>query len=154
METNNEIPNIDQITNQFKQDRLAYSHMLKEYLWIYKHYDMLKNDMKAENLKKRYFYSEPSYYDENGKINWEIIHRFIHLNFEMNLKEVYNMLNVNEIRLCCLLYYGVSSKMIAEILPYTQMSIRTITARIKRKAGFKDKNDMFEKLYRVKKNIK
>jgi hypothetical protein len=91
----------------------------------------------------RYFPEVLKFRDEDGKINWNIIHRFMPSNLERNIKKEYNMLNVNEIRLCCLLFFNVPRKTITKILPYQQNSITPILFRIKQKTGITNINEIF-----------
>ena len=102
--------------------------------------------IKEEKLKKRFYSPDFSYYDENGKINWDVISQFMPPYIEKYIHENYSMLNGNEIRLCCLLFFNVSGKTIANILPYKQKSIRSILFKVKRKTGLNDIKEMFEKI--------
>ena len=129
-----------------EQIRQSYSQMLKMYLHLYKKYDQLKSNYRDEK-PKNYFYTANQYlYDEKGKINWDIIRQFIPQDMEKSIREEFRELNNNEIRLCCLLFFNLPYKNIAEILPYTQKSIRSILFRIKRKTGIKDINKMINKI--------
>ena len=67
-------------------------------------------------------------------------------NIEQNIKNEYNMLSLNEIRLCCLLLFNVTYSDIADILPFTQKSAHTIAHRIKQKTGMNDIKDNLKKL--------
>ena len=140
METKNEIPihDDDFIDCLIEQIRSSFSHMLKEHLRVCKNYDQLKADIKEEQAKKRFYHTEPSFHDENGRINWEIIRRFIPSDFENHIRKEYSMLNENEVRLCFLLFFNASNKTIAAILPYKQKSIRSMIHKVKKKAGIID----------------
>ena len=65
---------------------------------------------------------------------------------EKILREEYSMLNSNESRLCCLLFFEVSNKNIAKILPYKQRSIRATLYKLKQKIGIDDMKDMYRKI--------
>ena len=141
--TSNHEKNIDPLIEQI---RASYFHMLKMYLLLYKKYDQINTDIKEEKFKKRFYSPDFSYYDENGKINWDVISQFMPSYIEKYIHENYNMLNINEIRLCCLLFFNVSGKTIANILPYKQKSIRSILFKVKRKTGLNDIKEMFGKI--------
>ena len=135
--------NLDPLIEQI---RVACSHMLKMYLLLYKSYEQLNTDIKEEKLKRRFYSPVFSYYDENGKINWDIISQFMPPDIEKYIHNNYSMLNNNEIRLCCLLFFNVSAKTIANILPYKQTSIRSILYKVKQKTGLKDIKEILEKI--------
>ena len=126
--------------------RMSFSQMLKEYLHVCKLYDRLMTEVKKENPKKHFFSSDPSFYDENGKINWAIIRQFMPWDFEKIIKEEYSMLNEHEIRLCCLLFFKLSLKQIEEVLPYKQKSIGVTKMKIKRKTRLSDLEKLFAKI--------
>jgi len=119
-----------------EQVRLSYANALKVYMHMHSQYKHLKtrniNDEKLFHLIDHYFY------DKSGKISWENIRLLIPINLEVNIKKKYNMLNEREICLCCLLLFDVAVSDIADILPYTQKSIHTITHKIKKKTCMKD----------------
>ena len=77
-------------------------------------------------------------FNEDGKINWESIRSLMPPKIEEKIKKEYEALTENEIRLCCLILFNVQSNDIADILPYTQKSIYSITCRIKQKTGKKN----------------
>ena len=126
------------------QVRSSYSHMLKEHLRIYKKYDRLKTIQRDEKVEKYFDFDVISYYDENGKINWEVIRQFIPPNMKKRIKEEFNMLNDNEVRLCCLLFFKVSKKTISNILPLKFNSIKPAVFRIRRKTGVENMQEIFK----------
>ena len=128
----------------FEQIRTTYSGMLKEYLRIYKKYDQLKTSVCNENTGKYYDLDGVSYFDENGKINWEIIRRFLPQDMEKRIKNKYSMLNDNEIRLCCLHFFKVSKKTISNILSYKQKTIKSANFRIRQKTGIENIQEIFK----------
>ena len=56
------------------------------------------------------------------------------------------MLTELEVKLCCLIFFTLSEKTIATILPYKEASIRPKVVKIKRKAGLNDLNEMYRKM--------
>ena len=122
---------------------VSFSFMLNEYLRICHKYDQWKAYVREDKTKKYYDPDGISYLDENGKINWDIIRRFMPRDVEIFVKNRFKMLNEHEVRLCCLLFFGVTKKNIAHFLPYKQASIKSITCRIKRKTNMKDINELF-----------
>ena len=135
------------IDEWMKQVRQYFSHMLKEYLRMYKKFDQIKTNVRDEKMLK---FLDPdifNYYDEKGKVNWEIIRRFMPQDMEEYIRRRYNILNNNEIRLCFLLFFGVSKRVIANILPYNDKSIKTIQCRIKKKTGMNDVNDICKTIF-------
>ena len=147
MESNEKNENTATFVAKFmNRVRLTYSHMLKEYLVVCKSFDQLRTNAKDEKGREYAIQIGIKYYDENHKINWEIIRRFMPHNMENLIKKEFNMLNRNEIRLCCLLVCKISNKMISKILPYNPQSIRSIIYKIKQKTNLNDFNEMFEKI--------
>lgn len=134
------------IDEWMEQIKLTYSHMLKEHLHVYKKYDQLQSYVRDDKTRKYFDSNGTDYYDENGKINWEIIRQFIPTGMEIFIQEEYNMLNVNEVRLYCLLFFKVSGKTIAKILPYKEQSLRSIIFKSKQKAGMKDIHELYRKI--------
>ena len=137
--------NENPIEQLMEQSRLPYAHMLEMYLQLYKRQDQLVSDIKDEKLK-HFYQTDLPYYDENGKINWEIIHQFMPPDTEKRLEEKYRALNTNEIRLCYLLFFKIPYKTISKILPYRKESIRRTIYKIKQKTGLKDIEEMFGKI--------
>ena len=123
--------------------RSYYAFILDMYLKLYKKYDQLKAESKDDKLKMRIYKSDVPFYDENGKINWEIIRQLIPLNVEKDLNDEFACLNNNERRLCCLLFFKVQNKTISQILPYRTNSIYPTKRRIRQKTNAKDLNDIF-----------
>lgn len=132
----------DQLTEQI---RLSYAHLLKMHLQNCMRYKHSKNRNSDEELKDDFQQIEEYFFNESSKINWATIRPLIPPKIEGKIKKAHKNLNVNEIRLCCLLLFNVPCKDIAEILPYTQKSIHSITYRIKRKTGIKKIKDGFKK---------
>ena len=144
MEANESKPINEEFIEQLIEEiRMSYAHMLKVYLQLCKEQDQFEANVKRENIKHFYRTGQP-YHDENGKVNWNIIHQFMPPDMEKRLKEKYNTLNEHEIRLCCLLFFKVSNKTIANILPYRKESIYPTTGRIRQKTGLKGLNEMFQ----------
>ena len=127
-----------------EQIRMTYSHMLKTYLQLYVKQDQFRAFTTESGLKKSYTIN--NLYDETGKINWDIISHFISPNMEKYVKEEYKMLNENEIRLCCLLFFNLPSKTIASILQYKKKSVYSISFIIKQKMGIKDLRILYRKI--------
>jgi len=145
MNTNDTFTSQDESSEQKMENvRTSFTYMLKEHLVIYKKYDQIRSDVRDEKKNHYFELDGHSYYDENGKINWEIIHRFMPQDIEKHFKEKYDMLNENEVRLCLLLFFKVSKKTISAILPYKQNSIKSITCRIRRKAGIETITDIYK----------
>jgi DNA-binding CsgD family transcriptional regulator len=65
---------------------------------------------------------------------------------EKSIKKEYGLLNENEIRLCCLLFFKVPDRNIAKILTYKQKSIRSIKYIIKHKTGIQDIMEILKKI--------
>ena len=105
------------------------------YLQAYNKYKHLKVKMNDEKLGKYFHLIDHYFYDVTGKLSWDNISQFMPSNIEKSIKNKYDMLSVNETRLCCLLLFNVSYKDIAEILPYTQQSAHTVAHKIKQKTG-------------------
>jgi DNA-binding CsgD family transcriptional regulator len=128
-----------------EQFRLSISKMLKEYLQVYKKFDQLKKDVdvKATGQRSRIYQADFPYNDADGKVNWDIIHRFIRIDIEKYLNEELGMLNPNEIRLCCLLFLKMDCKTISKILAYSPNSIYQTIRRIRLKTGINDLEDVF-----------
>ena len=146
METNGNKPiNETSIEQWIEEIRSSYAHMLKVHLQLYRRHDQFMSDVKDEKLKQFYRTGQP-YHEENGKINWEIIHQFMPPDMKKRLEEKYSMLNEHEIRLCCLLFFNVSDKTIADILSYNQKSIRSMKYVVKHKTGIRDIREMFRKI--------
>jgi len=132
----------DQLTEQI---RLSYAHLLKmhiQYCIKYKHF---KNKICDDEMKIDFQQIEQIFFNENNKINWASIRPLMPPKIEGKIKKEFNKLNINEIRLCCLILFNVHSKNIAEILPYTQKSVHSMTHRIKRKTGIKKIKEGFKK---------
>ena len=125
----------DQLTEQI---RLAYVYLLKVHIKYCYRYQFLKSRIRDEELKKDFQQIDQFFYIESGKINWNTIRPLMPPKIEGKIKKEYGELNENEIRLCCLLLFNVACKDIAEILPYTQRSIHSLTHRIKQKTGMKN----------------
>ena len=123
------------------------SHKLNRHLNLYKKFDQLKKSVQRERdgfQRTQIYQPDISYYDEKGKINWEIIRQFISVDFEKFLKEEFPKLNDNEIRLCCLLFLKIKNKTIAQILPFKTNSIYPTIRRIRQKTDVKDLNELFQ----------
>ena len=133
----------ESIEQLMEKIRSSFAYMLNEHLWVYKKNDQLRSTIQDEKMKNYFILDGHSYYNENGKINWEIIRRFMPQDLERGLKEQYSMLNENEVRLCCLLFFKVSKKSISTILPYNQNSIKSITCRIRQKAGIETITEIY-----------
>ena len=147
METNSiTFTNENSINQLLEQIRLSYSHMLKKYLQLYEKFDKLNAEIRDEKLKGRYTQTGQSLFDETGKINWDVIRQFLPSNMEKSIKEEYGLLNENEIRLCCLLFFKVSDRNIAKILIYKLKSIRAIKYIVKHKTGVHDIEEIFRKI--------
>ena len=122
-----------------EQIRLSYAHLLKMYMQLCQRYKLLKKGHSGvEEMKKIFHQVDRYFYDETGKINWNIIHPLMPPNIEKNIKKEYGALNEKEIKLCCLLLFDVSVNNIADILLYTHRSVHSITYRIKQKTGMID----------------
>ena len=136
------------VDNWMEQARELLCNTLKSYLDLYRRYDRLKVDIRIREEKpgKRFYSDDLSFYQEDGKINWEVIRKCIHYDMEQYLKREYPMLNENEVRLCCLLFFKIPVKTIAKILPYKEQSIRSVAFKIKQKAELGHINEMFRKI--------
>jgi len=128
-----------------EQIRLSHSYLLKNYIQLCNRYKHLKNRFKEKETEKLFSVIDLYFYDETGKINWDNICPLMPLNIEKRIKEKYNILTKNEIRLCCLLFFNISYNDIADILPYTQNSAHTIFHKIKQKTGINDITITFKK---------
>ena len=84
--------------------RFSYSHILKLYIQLFEKYAQLKKDSVDFSLKTFIRQTDPFFYDDEEKINWDVVSQLMPPNLEKLLSEKYGMLNENEIRLCCLLY--------------------------------------------------
>jgi len=133
----------DQLVDQV---RLSYAHSIKMHISQCKNYQSVKEGIKDENLKKDFHKVDRFYFNESGKLNWETIRKLMPLGIEKKIKKEYDMLNENEIRLCCLLFFNVPGVLITEILPYTKRSIHSITYRIKKKAGISNIKESLKNL--------
>ena len=125
----------NQLTEQI---RLSHAYILKIYIQLYKKYELFKKKLNNGVIHNCLPSIDLYFYDATGKINWNNIHPLMPLNIENNIKKEYGVLSENEIRLCCLLLFDVPVNNIADILPYTQKSIHSITHRIKQKTGIND----------------
>jgi len=105
------------------------------------------DEMQQEGTKRNNNPNKFSYLAENRKTNWAIIHHFITPEIETCLKERYNLLNYNEIKLCLLLFFKVPCKTIADLLPYTVESVSTKQGIIKSKAGIKDIQELYRWIF-------
>ena len=133
----------NQLTEQI---RLTYGHLLKMHIQYCNRYKQIRNRVNDEELKKDLYQMEQFFYNENGKINWETIRPLMPPEIEKKIKKEFNNLNQNEIRLCCLLLFSIPCVKIADILPYTQKSIHSITHRIKQKTGMRNIKEGLKKL--------
>jgi len=136
MDRNNDMIDSKHFAYVVEQIRLAYANALKVYMHMHSQYKRFKT--RAVDDEKLFLLIDPYFYDKSGKISWENIRLLIPINLEVNIKKKYNMLNEREICLCCLLLFDVAVSDIADILPYTQKSIHTITHKIRKKTGMKD----------------
>jgi len=130
----------EQINHLIEQTRTSFSRMLIAYLKLYEDYDHAKKEEKPS--KHRYHNSDP-YFDRKGKVNWEIIRKFLPFDLERSIKEKFGFLGENEIRLCILLFFKLSEKTISAILPLQPQSIDPTRGRIKSKIGGKSINEIF-----------
>ena len=133
--------NLDQVKEQI---RLSYAHLINVHIRHCYRYNQFKNKVKSEKLKKGFQQINRYFFDESGKINWETILPLMPPEIEEKIKKEYNMLNENEIRLCCLHLFSVPGSDIADILPYAHTSIHSTTYRIKRKVGTKNLIEKFK----------
>ena len=131
------------IKEWMEQTRSFFSHMIKEYLRMYKKYDRLKTIVQGAKSINYYDFDGISFLDENGKINWDIIRQFIPKDMDTHIQKTYKILNDNEVRLCCLLFFKIPYKDIAEILPYKERSIHVKKRLIKQKTGLQDWSALF-----------
>ena len=118
-----------------EQIRLAHERALKTHLHLHNRYKLFKVRFKDNEMVKCFNLFDQLLYDCTGKLDWENIRLLIPAGIEDSIKKEYDMLTVNEIRLCCLLLFNVPYDEIAEILPFTQKSAHTVAHRIKRRAG-------------------
>ena len=127
METNDKALNSDKAIDRLIEFfRLLHSHKLKEFIGEKTNRNIFKN--------------------KEEKISWELIRLYLPYNIEKYIKQEYEMLTDNEIRLCCLLIFDVSIKNIHNILKYSKKSIYSVTYGIKKKAGIKEINEIFRKI--------
>ena len=147
MNTNKALPSTEKpVKERLELVRSSFSYMLNEHIRVYKFYYQLYEKERKDKGKLPYYPDGISLYDENDKIDWRIIRRFMPFDIETFFKKEYHELNKNEIRLCCLLYLNVESTTISKILPYRQKSITVIKFNIRKKTGLKDLNDMFDRI--------
>ena len=125
----------DLLTEQIIQ---AHCTSIKMYLQFCIKYKQIANQINSEELKRYFSRIDRYYFDDAGKIKWITLIPLIPPNIEENLKKEYDMLNENEIRLCCLILFDVSTKYITEILPFTRNSVHAVASRIRKKTGMKD----------------
>jgi len=162
-------PNDDTSSNEYtvnqliEKYRISFSRMFKMYLELYEDYhyvttelkeekkkpktkdfSYVKTDSKIELTERHFIRNNHSYYDEIGKVNWEIIRRFMQLGIESTIKKEYPILNENEIKLICLYFFRISPKIISHILPYKEASISPKVLQIKKKTGLEDFKKLFE----------
>ena len=130
------------IDEWIKQNRFSYSHMFKKYIQQCEKYDQLKTSIN-ENLNSYYNKHDLVFNEESGNINWEVIQQFLPPGIDSNVREEFNKLSENEIRLCYLLFFKVHKRTIAKILPYKQSSIRSVLYKIKKKIGISDINKIY-----------
>jgi len=119
-----------------EQIALLHERVLRMYLQMYYKYKNFK--IKNKGNEDQFHLFDSFFHDATGKINWEHLRTLMPQDLEKNIKNKYNMLSENEIRLSCLILFNVSVQEITDILPFTQNSIYVITNRIKRKTGMKD----------------
>ena len=129
-----------------EQIRISCSHMLNTYLQLCMKHDQFRVIATDNNSKKNSINSDHSFYDENNKIRWDIIRNFMPPNIEKHIKEEYSMLNDNEIRLCCLLFFNLPIKNITYILPYKKNSVYSVSFMVKQKMGIKDFSELYRKI--------
>ena len=125
----------DQLTKQIIS---LHTHLLKMHIQYCNRYKHFTHRVKDEELKKDIQLINQFFFNEKGNINWETICSLMPPKIERKIKNEYDALNENEIRLCCLLLFNVPCKDITGILPYTQKSIHSITHRVKQKTGLKN----------------
>ena len=139
----NNIGNINMTDNKHfikltEQIRLSHSNALKKYMQLCKRYKQFIKRFDDEEVKKYFHIIDMFFYDETGKIDWNNINLLMPPDIENSIKREYKLLNEKEVKLCCLLLFDISVNDIAEILPYTQKSIHSITHRIKQKTVIED----------------
>ena len=124
----------------------SYSSSLKMYSQFCKKYKQVASHIKNEETKRYFYRIDKYYFDDADKIKWNTLEPLISPNIESNVKRLYGgILNENEIRLCCLLFLGLSAKEISDILPFTQNSVHVISSRIKKKTGMKNIKESLRK---------
>ena len=123
--------------------RFSYSQILNLYIQLFEKYAQFKKKPVEISLKTLMWQTDPFFYNDEEKINWDVVRQLMPPNLENLLREKYSMLNDNEIRLCCLLYLGVSRKKISSIKLYKEGSIRMMKHLIKKKTGSQNISDLF-----------
>ena len=124
--------------NHLEQIRLVHASMLGKWMQFRNIYKSLKIRLEDVSVKRYFQWIDPFFYDKTGKIRWDVIRELMPRNIEKSIKREYDTLSENETRLCCLLLFDVPVYDIADILPYTQKSIYTVTNRIRKKTGMID----------------
>jgi hypothetical protein len=135
------------VDSMIREMRMLFHNMLMAHLHMYDEHTYLKSEaLNEKSSKKFYMPGKISYHDENNKISWDIIRRFMPQDIEEFLQKEYVLLSKSEVRLCCLLFCKVSNQNIAKILPYNQNSIAVTTFRIKQKTGITDIKEIYKKI--------
>lgn len=142
----NESNYLEQVTEQI---RLSYAHLLEMYIQLCNKYNNIRSKIRDEEVKRYLHLTDRYFYNKTGKFDWDNIYPLLPPNIEKSIKKEHGILAENEIRLCCLLLFDVKSDDIANILPYTQNSVYSITHRIKEKTGIKDIKTCLKKLLLV-----
>jgi len=98
-----------------------------------KSYKFLNENLTDEGLRRNIHLIDNYFFDEKGKVNWYEISKLIPQNLEKNIKNKYDMLNENEIKLCCLFLFEVDLKNMSNILPFRPNSVYVMKNKIKQK---------------------
>ena len=89
---------------------------------------------------------EAKYYDNYGKIKWELLKKYLPPFMEITIQKNYSTLTQNEMRLCCLHLMDVETHIITKILPYSKTSIHSKLYKIRKKTGLIDLYEIFKKI--------
>ena len=120
------------------QIRTSHARALQMFLKFCNKYRKLKCEIENEEVKNHLRLLDRFFFDEKGKIEWNIIRSLMPQDIEKRIKKEHGILSDKEVKLCCLILFRIPCVDIADILPYSYKTVHVITHKIKQKTGMKN----------------